>query len=131
MDNYDDSTLEELAAMVCGDEPGMKRRAGFGNLLPSFSGPVGKTSPTTTAARATAGYTPSCANGRKTRQETPSASSCAWPTDGNTNNNPPTTTPSSNASRKSSPLKAVVSTTAKGSRSSSSTTPTNPLAPSG
>lgn len=29
MDNFDDSTLEELAAMVCGDEPGMKRRAGW------------------------------------------------------------------------------------------------------
>ncbi|MEU1185555.1 hypothetical protein ABZ464_49695 [Streptomyces sp. NPDC005820] len=29
MDNFDDSTLEELAAMICGDEPGMKRRAGW------------------------------------------------------------------------------------------------------
>jgi hypothetical protein len=29
MENFDDSTLEELAAMICGDEPGMKRRRGW------------------------------------------------------------------------------------------------------
>ncbi|MEV7390500.1 hypothetical protein [Streptomyces sp. NPDC091215] len=29
MEHFDDSTLTELAAIVCGDEPGMKRRAGW------------------------------------------------------------------------------------------------------
>jgi hypothetical protein len=29
MEHFDDSTLTELAAIICGDEPGMKRRAGW------------------------------------------------------------------------------------------------------
>lgn len=124
MEDFDDSTLEELAAMISGDEAGMKRRGGW-ELAPFLRRVAGTTFPITTAAHETHGFWISCANVRETTPETSSVSFYAWPTGASTNNNPASTPLSSNASKKSWPLKDSASTTATADPALLNTTPTN------